>query len=591
MHTLSSIGSFVVRHKFWSAVFIIILAGGGWWIWGNATSTTGQTRYVLGTVTQGTIISSVSGSGQVAASQQLDIKPKVSGEVIAVNVTPGQTVSQGTLIAEIDPTDAQKTVRDAQANLTSAQLSLKKLQEAATTLTITQQQNAIDQAKQTLITQYQSSYTDMTSTFLDLPAIITALQDVNLGNEASGQNGQQWNIDYYRDQALRFNQQATSYRDTAYSSYTAARTSYDKTFADFQALGPTPDQATIEKMLQETQHTTALMAASAKNSYDLIQFYSDLLTQNGFTPKTIASTQITSLNGYQSKLQTHITTLLSDENSLTNNKNSITVAEQTLAQTQQGTDPIDLQSAELNVTKSQNALQDAEDTLADYYIRAPFSGTISAVAVNKYDQAGSGSAVATIVTPKQLVDLSVNEVDAAKIKLGDKATLTFDAITGLTLTGTVAQIDPVGTVSSGVVSYDVKISFDAQNAQVKSGMTVNATIQTGVQANTLLVPQAAVKTQNGQSYVLAFVPPIASTTVALAGSAGVLSATAPQQIPVTTDISDDTNIQITSGLTDGEQIVTRTVTGTVAKTTTTSSRTSGFGGGPSGAGAAGIRIP
>ena len=580
--------SFFTRHKFWSIVVLVALLAVGWWEWGNATSTTGQTRYMLGSATEGTIISSVSGSGQVAADQQLDLKPQVSGQITYIGVTPGQKVAAGTLIAEIDSTDAQKAVRDAQANLTSAQLSLQKLQEAATTLTLIQQQNSIDQAKQSLLTQYQSSYTDMTSTFLDLPAIITALQDVNLGNEAASP-GVQWNIDYYRDQALRFNTQATSYRDTAYRDYLAARDSYNQTFSDFQSLGATPSQASIESMLTETQTTTALMATAAKSSYDLIQFYSDQLTQNGLAPRPIAATQIASLNTYQSKLQTHITTLLSDENSLTNSKNSITVAEQTLAQTQQGTDPLDLQSAQLNVTKSQNALQDAQDTLAKYYVRAPFAGTIASVAANKFDQAGSGTTIATIVTSKQLAELSVNEVDAAKIKLGDKATLTFDAINNLTLTGTVAEIDPVGTVTQGVVSYDVKISFDAQNAQIKPGMTVNATIQTDVQQNTLLVPQSAVKTQSGQSYVLAFVPPIASSTVMLAGSTGVLSPTAPQQIPVTTGISDDTNIQILSGLTAGEQIVTRMVTGSTASAATTassaSSRNSGFGGG------GGIRIP
>ncbi len=589
--SLSSSSSFLARHKFWTALFIIILAGGGWWAWSKATSTTGQTRYVLGMVSQGTIISTVTGSGQVAANQQLDLKPQVSGQIIFIGVTPGQKVATGDLIAEIDPTTAQKAVRDAQANLTSAKLSLQKLQEAATTLTITQQQNAIDQAKQTLLTQYQSSYTDMTSTFLDLPAIITALQDVNLGNEAAAP-GIQWNIDYYRDQALRFNTQATSYRDTAYSDYIAARNSYNQTFSDFQALGAAPSQASIEGMLAETRATTALMAAAAKSSYDLIQFYSDQLTQNGLTPRTVATTQIANLNTYQSKLQTHITTLLSDENNLTNNKNSITVAQQTLAQTQQGTDPLDLQSAELNVTKSQNSLQDAQDTLANYYIRAPFSGTIAAVSANKYDQASGGTSIATIVTQKQLAELSLNEVDAAKIKLGDKATLTFDAITTLTLTGTVAEIDPVGTVSSGVVSYDVKISFDSQNAQIKPGMTVNATIQTGVAQNVLTVPLAAVKTQSGQSYVLAFVPPIASTTVATAGSTGVLSSVAPQQVPVTTGLSDDTNIEILSGLTEGQQIVTRSLTGTAATQTTSSAstRTGGFGG-PNGASAGAIRIP
>ena len=71
----------------------------------------------------------------------------------------------------------------------------------------------------------------------------------------------------------------------------------------------------------------------------------------------------------------------------------------------------------------------------------------------------------------------MNEVDAAKISVGNKTTLTFDATEDLTLTGKVAQIDTIGTVEQGVVSYKVKIAFDTQDERIKPGMTANASIQ------------------------------------------------------------------------------------------------------------------
>jgi macrolide-specific efflux system membrane fusion protein len=155
-------------------------------------------------------------------------------------------------------------------------------------------------------------------------------------------------------------------------------------------------------------------------------------------------------------------------------------------------------------------------------------------------------------------------------------------------------MDPVGAVSQGVVSYDVKISFDAQNAQVKSGMTVNANIQTGVHQNVLTVPSGAIKTAGTQSYVLAFVPPIATSTSAASSAQtaqGITTDQVPQQIAVQVGLSDDTNTEITSGLTDGQQIVVRTTTG--APTAATASRPGagaaaggaarGFGGGGGGA--------
>jgi multidrug efflux pump subunit AcrA (membrane-fusion protein) len=114
-------------------------------------------------------------------------------------------------------------------------------------------------------------------------------------------------------------------------------------------------------------------------------------------------------------------------------------------------------------------------------------------------------------------------------------------------------------------------------------MTVNASIQTDIAQDVLVVPSSAVKTQNGASYVQMFEPALEET----GGSQGAASKTPPTQVEVQTGISDDTNIEITSGLTEGQQIVVRTSSGTAAATSaartgaTNTSRggAGGFGGG------------
>ena len=98
-----------------------------------------------------------------------------------------------------------------------------------------------------------------------------------------------------------------------------------------------------------------------------------------------------------------------------------------------------------------------------------------------------------LITKQKIAEISLNEVDAAKVKVGQKVTLTFDAIDGLSITGEVSEIDALGTVSQGVVTYGVKIAFDTQDERVKSGMSVSAAIITDVKQNVLLVPNAAVK--------------------------------------------------------------------------------------------------
>ncbi|MBU6321599.1 efflux RND transporter periplasmic adaptor subunit [Patescibacteria group bacterium] len=537
---IARVRGYAGKHKVLTAVVAIVVLGGAWYAYGAATSTAGETRYYFGTVARGTIVSAVTGSGQITANQTLSLTPQVSGQVTYVGVTPGEKVAAGTLIAEIDPTDALKTVRDAQTSLESAQLSLQKTEQSA---------NAVE-----------SSRTDLVNLYLDLPDVVTGLE--NIADRLSGNQFLPNNIGTHGGEAYR--QQALSDNTAAQSAYTVALAAYQN--ADV----PDADASQLAALLANAQKAVTLAQTAVGSANIFLTWYQNsALTPGAPVPASVTS-DLATLSSDASKLSSHNSALLSDTNSLS-------------------TEPLDQASSELSVTQAKNALQDAENTLAKYYIRAPFDGTIGAVNVHTYDQAGSG-AVATLITAKQIADLSVNEVDAAKIAVGDKATLTFDAIPGLTLTGTVAILNPVGTVTQGVVSYDVQISLDAQDARVKTGMSVNASIESAVHEGALFVPSGAVKTTNGQSYVLAFVPPLATTTADATG--GVVTAAAPARVPVAVGISDDLNTEILSGLSEGQQIVVRSAAGAgAAAAAAPATRTGGATGGNRGFGGGGaVRI-
>ena len=270
-----------------------------------------------------------------------------------------------------------------------------------------------------------------------------------------------------------------------------------------------------------------------------------------------------------------------------NDEDSITENQETLQELQQGPDPLDIQSDQLSIQQQQNALDQAEDALADYTITAPISGTIANLDLNVGDTVGSGTNAATLITNQDIADLSLNEVDAAKVQAGQNATLTFDAIPNLSLTGTVVDVSPLGTVSSGVVSYDVKIGFTTQDPRVKAGMTVDADIETAVHENVLEVPAGAVQTQNGQSYVLAFNPPLSTTS-----TTGVTTSQTPEEHPGyhRHHRRHHTNTEIDSGLTAGQQIVSRTTGSNTASAATTATTRGGFGGGGAGGGGGGAVI-
>ena len=142
--------------------------------------------------------------------------------------------------------------------------------------------------------------------------------------------------------------------------------------------------------------------------------------------------------------------------------------------------------------------------------------------------------------------VQINEVDLVKVRLGATATVTFDALPDLTTTGTVSAISPTGTNTSGVVTYNVDITLQAIDARLRPGMSCSADILVSEVKDALVVPSAAVKTANGKKSVQVF----------------DIGATSPRTVEVGVGDVVGTQTQITSGLKEGQYVVTGSASGT-----------------------------
>ena len=236
-----------------------------------------------------------------------------------------------------------------------------------------------------------------------------------------------------------------------------------------------------------------------------------------------------------------------------------------LAKIKSGPDDLSIRADKIAIQQKQDSLAAARQNLADCSVRAPFAGIVVKVNAQKGDTVSSGAVLATLVTKQKVAEISLNEVDVAKVKAGQKTTLLFDAVDDLTISGKVAEVDTLGTVSQGVVNYSVKIVFDTQDDRIKPGMSVSAAIITEMKPDVLLAPNVAVKS-NSEQYVV------------------VLENNVPRNQTVEVGLSNDTMTEIISGLNEGDKVVTQTITATTkTKTTTTKStggiRIPGLGGG------------
>lgn len=218
----------------------------------------------------------------------------------------------------------------------------------------------------------------------------------------------------------------------------------------------------------------------------------------------------------------------------------------------------DKNSQKIIIEQKENSLADAKEKLQDYYIRAPFDGIVTGLSVEAGDSVSRTDILASVITKNIIAKISLNEVDAVGVKVGDKATLKIDALSDVGFTGKVSKIDTIGTVSQGVTSYGAEIQLDNQNELLKPGMNVSASIVINSKADVVMIPSSAIKNQNG-SYV------------------EVLNSDTPERVVVETGISSSTQTEILSGVNIGDKIVTQTIDAN-AKTTTSSNTRGGFPG-------------
>ena len=272
----------IKRHKFISGIAFLLIIGVGYWGFGKFFGENGVVRYATAQVQNGTFIVSIFGSGQVSASDQVDIKPKVSGELTALYVTMGQEVKIGQLLAVIDPRAARRTVNEAEISLESAKIDLEELLSPPDVQSLLQAKNALAQAERdlekarrdydnidddvesTLASAYEDGYSDVSTAFFKLATYMVDLRDV-AGTEQSEQ-------EYIGGYRLILGE--NSFLIQKYiNDYYQAKDLYYKNFAFFREVFRDSNRDKIYKLLEDTLKTTKAISRaqeSARHMYDAI---------------------------------------------------------------------------------------------------------------------------------------------------------------------------------------------------------------------------------------------------------------------------------------------------------------------------------
>ena len=559
----------ILSHKIILTIVVVGLIIGGYFGYQKINTQENGVSYTTTAVEKGMLISSISGVGQVSASNQIEIKPEVSGDIVYLGLKNDQEVKAGTLLAQIDSRNAQKSIRDAEIALESAQAKLEDLLSQPDAKSLLQAQNALAQAERdldkakenyeeveidaerTLASAYEDGYSDVSAIYFKLSDYMEDLQDV-LGTEQITEEY----IGFYKI----ILGSDSAFIEKLLDDYYLANDSYNESFASFRGVHRYDDRETILQLIKDTLTT----AKSISQAIESARHMFDAIMVNSYQSLRAAS----HINTMQPKIESDVTSINSNINSLQQILDTIddTVEETPekiedaklaiqsaqekyeekkldLEELMVGADPLDIKSQQNTVAQKEDALWDARESLAKHFIYAPFDGVITGVntKITKGDSVSSSTVLASIITQQKIAEITLNEIDAARVKVEQKATLQFDAAEDLSITGKVVEVDTLGTVNQGVVSYGVKIAFDVDDERIKPGMTVSTSIILDSKQNILLVPLSAVKAMGDSSYV------------------EILVNGQPERKTVVTGSSNDIMIEIVNGLEEGEEVISQTI--------------------------------
>jgi HlyD family secretion protein len=433
------------------------------------------------TVERGSLNATVNATGAVRANQTAHLTWKTRGTVAQVDVQIGDQVASGQVLTTLDTASLPPHVLQAQADLISAQRALddllnSDLQRARAWKGVDEAQLALEEAQNPALAQ--------ATALQALAEAEQALEDAQQRLEILTKRPSQFSVDQaYANMLLAENK-----LDQIREIITRIENRMKRHVSTYQ---PWESKSLYRKILKRVQ---IQLTEDQINYEQAVSKYNQLLEPPNENDVAVAEAELTTAHAQLEEAQ----------RAWQRTKDGSSPAEIALLEAQledaqrewrrlrDGPDPADIAVAEARIAA-------AQATLEQTHISAPFSGTITRVENQPGDQVSAGSPAFRLDDLSHLfVDLQISEVEINRIEIGQAVVLTFDAILAREYNGKVVQVATAGTELLGVVNFKVTVELMNPDETIKPGMTSSANIVISRHPDVLLVPNQAVRLEQGK---------------------------------------------------------------------------------------------
>ncbi len=442
------------------------------------------------------VSNSLSGTGTLNPANTYTVKSLVDGKVLTGEFEEGDVVEEGTVLYTIDSSDASTNLEKASIALQQAQRSYDK----------------------TVDRQYVRA---------EVAGVVSSLKVAKGDEVTSGQE-----VAVIRDSSKMMLSLLFPAADAAnFSVGQSAQVVLDGTF---ETLEGTITAVTGTDELSTGNLLTRTVTIAVRNAGGLTTAQAATANINGVS--SIASATF----AYQAERT--LTAPAAGTVSAINVREGDAAAQDAILIELSGDDLTEsIQSASETLRSAQISMENLQDTMNNYTITAPISGTVIEKDVKAGDALTSGTTLCVLYDLSYLeMVINVDELQVSSLSVGQSVQVTADAVPDKTYVGEVTRVSMKGSSSGGTTTYPVTVRIDDIDG-LRPGMNANAEIVVANATSALCVPNAAI-VQGGYVLVTKDSPSAANAAPEMEAPDGYV------YVEVKTGVSDDDYTQITSGL-------------------------------------------
>lgn len=486
-------------------------------------------------VERGNLVQTVDATGKVESANNLSLHFDGMGVVENVRVKEGDTVRAGQWLANLSLSQLNAAVAQAQASLdqklvgaTTEQINVAQKQVESARVALARAEKSLSDnqllADKNLSVKYSyalnvldDSYIKMYNAYIAVDGIKERYFQSNDQIGLTVKNNEEYQIKRSKDETKLVIDiaKASLKTEDINNAISIAITSLDKILVGLTVVRSSCDDAGYQN----------LVTANEKTSLD--------------NQKSYISTSQTTV----SSLKNEISILkIQNDNSFNTAQAAIDTAKAALDLQQASYDSLVAKPRDIDIAYYQASLDQAIASRNKAIIYAPIEGVVTKVNKKKGELISSSEAMIEMLSPHYEIDVDIPETDVVKLRTGNDATITLDALgSDVKFIGSVLSIDPASTDIQDVVYYKVKVGISDNNAEsFKSGMSADVLIKTDNRDNVLSIPYRAVLSRSGSNIKYVRIlknKNIEERTVELGLRA------------------DDGKVEILSGLVEGEEVV------------------------------------